>query len=199
MKQLLHKLVRDRSGATTVELAILLAPMLAVIMGFSELGYQSYVRSNLAASLNDVARTAVVEDPRLAGGGTLEERIKAEVKGRMAVLVDNGVYDFKIENFKNFGAIDKPEALVTDRNSNGRYDSGDCWEDSNPNERFDTSSGRSGIGGADDVVLYDVRLTAPHLFPVMAVLTTNATFSVRANALVRTQPYANQRQPGIAC
>lgn len=198
-RRLIRKLGRDEQGATLVEFALLSVPLLGMIMGFGELGYMSYVKSNLQGSLNDVARSAVVEDPNFGGTGTLEQKIEAEVKSRMNPIVKSGTYVFEIQNFTDFAAIDKPEILTGDKNNNGRYDAGDCWLDSNPNRTFDTSAGRTGVGGADDVVVYKVTLTSRHLFPVMAVLTTSSNYSISATTLVRTQPYANQRQPEEVC
>lgn len=198
-RAVLRRLAADQEGVTAVEFGLLIMPLLAMIMGFGELAYRSYVRANLQAALNDVARSAVVETPKIGGTGTLESRIEAEVKRRMAALVSDGAYTFDIENFTGFDAVQKPESLVTDVNNNGRYDAGDCWVDSNPNRTFDTSSGRSGVGGADDVVVYDVSLEARSLFPVDAVMPQQRRFGVTASTLVRAQPYANQRQPEVVC
>lgn len=192
-------LASDESGATLVEFAILVVPLLMVILGFCELGYRGFVRSTLQGSLNDVARVSTVENPNLAGGGTLEDRIKKRVKDRMGMLADDATYDFDINNFRNFGSVGKAEALITDVNKNGKYDSGDCWEDSNPNGTFDLSAGADGVGGADDVVVYDVTMTVPHLFPVMKLFNVSNAFDSKATAMIRTQPYANQRVPEVTC
>lgn len=195
----LFSLGRSADGVAAVEFGLILVPLLMVVMGFGELGWQSYVRANLQATLNDVARSAVVETPDIIGTGTLEERINAEVERRMEKLVTGGDYDLSIRNFKNFAAVDQPEALTNDKNKNGKYDSGDCWEDSNPNGTFDLNGGRSGVGGADDVVVYDIDLLAPHLFPVSVVFDEDGSFNANASTLVRTQPYATQRVPVILC
>lgn len=194
-----RKLRRDPSGAVLVEFAILIVPLLMVVLGFCELGYRGYVRSTLQGSLNDISRTATVENPNLAGSGSLEDRIKKQVRDKMGLLSDDATYDFKINNFRNFGSVGTAESLVTDVNGNGKYDPGDCWEDSNPNKSFDLSAGQSGVGGADDVVVYDVTMTVPHLFPVMGLFNVDDHFDAKATAMIRTQPYANQRVPEVTC
>jgi Flp pilus assembly pilin Flp len=197
----LRRLARDSSGATIVEFAILLVPLLAVVLGFTELGYQSYVRSTLQGTLNDVARVAAVEDPKLGDDSLpLDQRIENHVKERMSTLVNEGSYDFKISNYQNFSAVGRPEALVTDKNKNGKYDSGDCWEDNNPNGTFDTEDGGgAGVGGADDVVVYEVTLSVPHLLPVEVFVAGDDSFEVRASTMIRVQPYADQEQPEVKC
>ena len=191
---------RDQSGAALVEFGILLVPLLMVVVGFCELGYQGYVRSTLQGSLNDVARIATVENPKLGSNATpLEDRIKTRLRDRMGLLSKTATYDFKINNFRNFGSIGTAEALMTDVNLNGKYDPGDCWEDSNPNKSFDLDAGRAGVGGADDVVVYDVTMSVPHLLPVMGLFGASDEFAVKATTMVRTQPYAEQRSPEVTC
>ena len=195
-----RRLASDESGATIVEFALILVPMLIIILGFMELGYQSYVRSVLQGTLNDVARTATVETPELGDEALpLETRIENYVKERMHPLVAAGTYDFQIDNYQDFSGVGQPEALVTDVNKNGQYDSGDCWEDTNPNGTFDTDGARAGVGGADDVVVYDVTLSAPHLLPIGGFLGVPDHFNARARTMSKRQPYAQQGQPEVAC
>lgn len=195
-----RSLARDEAGATIVEFALVLAPLLAVVLGFTELAYQSYVRSILQGVLNDVARIAAVENPKLGVvSDPLQARIETRVKERLTPLVKSGTYEFDVRNYKDFASVGKPEALVTDVNGNGSYDPGDCWEDSNPNRTFDLDGSRSGVGGADDVVIYRVTLTAPELLPVAPIVGGDGRFNARAATTVRIQPYDDQRRPEVVC
>lgn len=195
-----NALARDDSGAALVEFALVLVPLLIVVLGFMELGYQSYVRSVLQGSLNDVARVASVENPSLGDSSLpLETRIQNRVKARMSPLVRTGTYDFDISNYKDFASVGRPEALVTDVNANGQYDAGDCWKDTNPNGAFDLDGGQSGVGGADDVVVYHVTLSAPHLVPVAKMIGVGPKFDARAATMIRTQPYDEQGQAAVEC
>jgi Flp pilus assembly pilin Flp len=199
-RRISRSLAQDQSGATIVEFAILAIPLLLVVLGFMELGYQSYVRAVLQGTLNDVARVATVENPRLGDTSLpLETRIENRVKGKMGRLVRTASYNFKISNYQSFGAVAQPEALVTDVNGNGRYDSGDCWEDTNPNGAFDLDGGQGGVGGADDVVVYEVTLTAPNLLPVARLVGGNGKFETKAASMTRRQPFQEQRSPEVAC
>lgn len=192
-------LARDESGAALPEFGLLAMPLLAMIMGAGELGYRSYVRAQLQSSLNDVSRTVVVENPALSGTGTVEQKIESAMRARMNPLLQDGTWNFNIENYTNFNAIDKPEPLVTDKNGNGKYDAGDCWVDTKDNKVFDLDGGKTGIGGADDIVVYDVRLTTKNLFPVMGFFGAGANFQTQATTLVRTQPFAKQREAETVC
>lgn len=194
------RLTPDQSGAALVEFSLVLAPLLVVVMGFMELGYQSYVRSVLQGSLNDVARLASVETPRFGDSSQpLETRIQNRLKQRMSPLVRSGTYEFDISNYKDFASVGRPEALVTDVNGNGQYDDGDCWKDTNPNGTFDLDGARSGVGGADDVVVYHVNLSAPHLLPVGKLIGVGSSFNAKAATMIRTQPYDQQIQAAVEC
>lgn len=196
----IQPLLADKSGVTVVEFALLLVPLCAVILGFMELGYQSYVRSLLQGALNEVARATSVENPRFGDVNLpLETRVENRVRERMSVLTRSGTYRFRLSNYQSFAGVGQPEALVTDVNGNGRYDQGDCWQDANPNRAFDLDAGRSGIGGGDDVVFYEVDLTLPHLLPVERFVGLPNEFMVSARTAVRSQPYAGQRQPEVLC
>lgn len=194
------RLVADERGATIIEFALVLTPLCVLLMGFLDLGYQSYARSVLQGGLNDVARTASVEDPQFEStADTLEERVEAAIKAKMANLGKAGEYQIETTSYYSFAGVGKPERLITDVNGNGAYDSGDCWQDTNPNGSYDTDSGTAGIGGASDVVFYNVTLTLPRIVPMAGLLGLPDEHVITATTAVRSQPYADQRQPEVVC
>lgn len=195
-----HGLAADERGATIVEFALVLLPLCIVLIGFLDLGYQSYLRSVLQGGLNDVARTASVESPQFATTeATLQERVETAIKGKMGGLGKDGTFVIKTSSYYSFAGVAKPERLVTDVNGNGAYDSGDCWQDTNPNDSFDLDGGRSGIGGASDVVFYDVTLTIPRFLPMAGLLGISDDYEINATTAIRSQPYADQEQPEVEC
>lgn len=198
----IRKLGREERGATLVEFAMLTIPLFVTIFGLLDLGYMMYVRSTLQGVLNDVARIASVEKPIFTSTGTtVEQKIDAAIKDRMGVLIKNASYTIKKSSYYEFSRVDQPEKLVTDVNSNGKYDAGDCWEDVNKNEQFDAagSSGSDGIGKADDIVYYHVKLTAPRMFPMAGLIGLPANYEVNVKTTVRNQPYADQPSPPVEC
>ncbi|HET8750209.1 MAG TPA: TadE/TadG family type IV pilus assembly protein [Sphingomicrobium sp.] len=191
---------KDQRGVAAVEFAMLLTPLLVGILSFLDLSYQSYVRAQLQGVLNEVARAASVEHPDIDDpDDSLEDQIQSRVRTRMAGLVKSGDYTFSINSYHEFSGVGQPEALVTDVNGNGQYDSGDCWVDSNPNGTFDTDQGSDGIGGADDVVVYEVQMDIPNLTPIAGLIGGTGVFKADAKSIVRRQPYAAQAEPPVAC
>jgi Flp pilus assembly pilin Flp len=198
----IRKLGREERGATLVEFAMLTIPLFVTLFGLLDLGYMMYVRSTLQGVLNDVARIASVEKPVFTSQGTtVEEKIDAAIKDRMGVLIKNATYTIKKSSYYEFSRVDQPEKLVTDVNNNGMYDAGDCWQDGNRNGSFDAagSSGDDGIGSADDIVYYHVKLTAARMFPMAGLIGLPANYEVNVKTTVRNQPFADQPDPPVEC
>ncbi|HUH77846.1 MAG TPA: TadE/TadG family type IV pilus assembly protein, partial [Devosia sp.] len=194
------RLGRDTQGATIVEFAIILLPLCVVLMGGLDLGYQSYVRSVLQGSLNDVTRAGSMEAPELTCNvGTVEAQIKCSIETKVNSIARNATYDIQMKNFFEFSGVGRSEKLVTDHANNGVYDPGDCWEDINENGRFDTDAGRDGIGGADDIVFYEVTVTMPRLFPVGGLMGISNEYNIIARSAIRNQPWSSQKVPPTVC
>ncbi len=200
----IRRLGRDQRGATIVEFAVIAMPMCVLLMGGLELGYNSYVRSTLQGALHDAARVAAVENPILASeGDTVEEQVANMIKDTVAHVAPNAVVDVDQKSYFEFSSIGEPEKLMTDNNGNGKYDASDedCFEDANGNGTFDPDSGKSGTnGGADDVVLYTAKVSAPRILPLDRLVpgvSEKVEYTLRA--AVRNQPYGQQPTAPVIC
>lgn len=201
---IIRRLGRDQRGATIVEFAVIAMPMCVLLMGGLELGYNSYVRSTLQGALHDAARVAAVENPILASeGDTVEEQVANMIKETVAHVAPNAVVDVDQKSYFEFSSIGEPEKLMTDNNGNGKYDASDedCFEDANGNGTFDPDSGKSGTnGGADDVVLYTAKVSAPRILPLDRLvpgISEKVEYTLRA--AVRNQPYGQQPTAPVIC
>lgn len=196
----LMRMRADESGATIVEFAFVLLPLLILLMGGLDVGYQAYVRSVLQGALYDVSRSGSMEAPNLTcAGDTVEERIDCALRARSDVVARNATYEIEMSNFFDFSTVGRSEKLVTDYNNNGRYDTGDCFVDLNANRAFDQDAGRTGVGGSDDVVFYQVTLTMPRLLPTPEILSLPENYEITVQTAVRNQPYAQQATPPTVC
>lgn len=200
-RRFLHgRLCADTRGAAITEFGLLLVPLCLVLMGSLDMGFQMYYRSQLQGALNDVARASVVETPAMvAAGSTLDERIDESIRQRVNTLVRGATYTITKSNYYQFSRIGRPEKLVTDVDGDGAYDTGDCYEDENGNGSYDTSAARTGRGGADDIVIYQVRIVAPRLLPAAGLFGVSPNYDITARTAVRNQPYANQARPPVVC
>lgn len=198
----LRQFARDEQGATIVEFGLLAVPLFVMILGGIDLGYQNYVRSLMQGALNDAARLAAVEDPDIAiEGDTNEEKVENLVRDIAGTVALDATITVTSQSYFDFSEIGNPEALMTDVNGNGAYDEedGDCWEDSNENGEFDTDSGRSGIGGSDDVVFYTANVQMPRLLPLDKFINVPSTIDMSLETAIRNQPYGSQATPPVLC
>lgn len=196
----LRELACNSDGATLLEFAFILLPLSVLVLGGLDLGYQSYVRSVLQGSLNDVARSGSMEAPELTcTQGTVEQRIRCSIETKVDTIARNATYDIEMQNYFEFSGVGRSEKLVTDHDDNGVYDEGDCWEDLNENGQFDTDAGREGVGRADDIVFYNVTVTMPRLFPMGGLLGVPDEYTITAQNAIRNQPYARQGVPPTVC
>ena len=200
---LMKRLRRDEQGATIVEFAMIAGPMLLLLLGGLDLGYQSYVRSTMQGALNDAARTAAVENPIIGvEGNTVEEQVENLIKNTVSGVAPNATIAVTQKSYFDFSDIGNPEKLMTDNNGNGLYDDddGDCFEDANGNGTYDMDAGADGIGGADDVVLYTATISAPRLMPIDAFLPMlGDKINYTLETAVRNQPYDAQATAAVIC
>lgn len=188
-------LARDAKGVTAVEFA-LVAPVLCLFLtGFLDFGYWMYVRATASGALESVARSTGV------GGASVDSAaIQAAVETQIRKLSPNATFVWSTKAYYDFAGIGKPEKLITDRNGNGSYDPGDCWEDANENGTYDRDSGSAGIGGADDIVYYKLTLTFPPLVNIGAFIPALGGNHVSVlETIVRRQPFAAQTAPPVRC
>lgn len=199
----LHQLRDDERGATIVEFAFVVGPMLLLLMGGLELGYNSYVRSTMQGALNDAARTAAVEFPIInVPGSTVEEQVENLIEETVKHVAPNASITVTQKSYFEFSAIGNPEKLMTDNNGNGQFDAddNDCWEDANGNGSYDTDAGKTGNGGADDVVLYSASISTPRILPLQNFLPgVGPTMEYTLQTAVRNQPYDKQATAAVIC
>ena len=199
----LHRLRGDERGATIVEFAFVVGPMLLLLMGGLELGYNSYVRSTMQGALNDAARTAAVEFPIInVPGSTVEEQVENLIEETVKHVAPNASIEVTQKSYFEFSAIGNPEKLMTDNNGNGQFDAddNDCWEDANGNGSYDTDAGKTGNGGADDVVLYSASISTPRILPLQNFLPgVGPTMEYTLQTAVRNQHYDKQATAAVIC
>jgi Flp pilus assembly protein TadG len=187
------QLATDVRGATVVEFAIII-PVLCTLMavGF-ELGYRAYLSSIVQGALLEASRRATVGDKTAT-------EIDQIIKDRVAMLSNAAnVKEIKKENFYNFTNVGKPEKITFDKNNNAAYDAADdCYEDANNNTLYDVNL-NSGLGTADDIVRYTVRVEYPNVMPVNKMLGWGTKQTITASTVLRNQPFTSRAMPTIRC
>ncbi|HMG47879.1 MAG TPA: TadE family protein [Allosphingosinicella sp.] len=181
----LRALGGDARGATIVEFAIVVPVLAMLLLGTLDLGYRSYVTSIVQGALHEAARMATV-------GGVSTSQIQTHVQNRLHEFSRNATITTTTRSYSDFSGVNVPETITQDTAPVGTYNSGDCFQDANGNGTYDLDRGRGGLGGAEDVVFFEVTMTYPHIVPVGTLLGWSNNVTVRQNTVLRNQPYAGR-------
>lgn len=181
----LRALRGDSKGATIVEFALILPVMCMMLLGTLDLGYRSYVSSVVQGTLHDAARMATV-------GGVSNAQIETFVQNRLQAFSRNATITTTTQSYSDYSGVKVPETITQDTYPFGTYNTGDCFEDANGNGSYDTDRGRSGTGGSEDVVFFQVTMTYPHLVPVGRLFGWGSNVTTTQNTVLRNQPYAGR-------
>lgn len=183
---------RDEKGATIVEFALILPVMCILLLGVIDLGYRSYVTSIIQGSLHEAARMATV-------GNVPTAQIETHVRNRLREFSHQATITTTTRSYADFTGVRTPETITNDTAPFGQYNPGDCYQDYNNNSSYDLDRGRSGLGGAEDVVYFEVRMVYPHIVPIGNFLPGagwDENVEITQNTLLRNQPYAG-RNTGV--
>lgn len=190
MKSFSH-LIRDVTGVTVVEFALISPVMLAMICGTIEIGHTMFARAALEGAVVEAARAATASME--SSQDLRESAIRASISNAMSdfptapgknITIVTTVYkDFSTSTPENF----------TDQNGNGVYDKGEDFIDRNGNGKWDPAIPIPGkLGGPGDVVSYTAAFPKLRLFGTMTSwfgvspeATLVATTIVRNEAVVR--------------
>jgi Flp pilus assembly pilin Flp len=179
----LRRVARDLRGSTIVEFALIFPVLCMVLLALFDLGYRSYVAAVLQGSMHEAARLSTV-------GGKTPAQIDAHITTRLRDLSNDGTIVVITRSYSAFADIQKPEKITQDTAPLLAYNVGDCYEDANGNHTYDLDRGTTGLGGADDIVNYQVSITFNRLVPLGYFLGWSDTQAISGSTVLRNQPFA---------
>ncbi len=177
---------RDNTGAAAVEFAMVAPVFLMLLLGSFEFGLNVYMRSVLEGAMQQAGRNSSLQSAQ-AGQTAIDTMVRSQVQN----ILPNATVNFTRQNYATFSKVNKPEDF-TDSNSNGLYDSGECFMDANGNNTWDADGGRDGLGGANDVVEYTATVAYSSWIAGAASLGISPTTQIKATTILRNQPFASQ-------
>lgn len=180
-------LARDDRGATIIEFALVAPVLIMLLMGLFDMGYNLYTAAVLQGAIQKAARDSTIEG---ATPATLDDKVSQTVRQ----IAPNAALVFDRKNYSSFSDIGTPEDF-TDINGDGACDAGEPYEDANGNGTWDTDRGREGQGGARDAVLYTVKVSYPHAFPIGDLIGFSGEENMQTSTVLRNQPYSDQNTP----
>ena len=130
-------------------------------------------------------------DAALETGTTNVANLDAKVKENLGVLGADATFTYTRRNYRDFAKVGLPEDFE-DKNSNGQRDPGECFTNENANAVWDRDLGKDGVGGARDVVMYEVLMSYDRKFPLYALIGMSRRTAIKSATVLRNQPYASQ-------
>lgn len=192
----LRELARDRSGVAAVEFGLVAPVMALFMMGIGDLLYGMYAQSILMGAVQKAGRDATLQQNTTSNA---TNNIDAAVMTMVKSVAPAATYVSTRENYTTFSLVDKPEPFTdsTTTGTVGVRDPGECYSDVNGNGQWDADGARTGVGGASDIAQYTINVTYPRVFPVAKLLGWGANATIKAQTLLKNQPYAAQTTPTI--
>ena len=189
----MRSLLTNRKGATVLEFALVIPVVCTLLAAGFELGYRVYLGAIVQGALLEASRRASI-------GDATEQQIEGIVRSRVATLSNaSNVKEIKKENFYYFSNVGKPEKLKFDKNGNGTYDAlEDCYEDANNNSSYDYQA-NAGLGTADDIIRYTVKVEYPNIMPVRRLFGWGNKQVITASTVLRNQPFTSRMMPTVRC
>ncbi|WP_446654716.1 TadE/TadG family type IV pilus assembly protein [Blastomonas sp.] len=177
---------RDRRGVTVTEFGLIAPTFLMLLLGVFDLGYTVYAKAILDGAVQKAGRDAALET------GTMNiANLDSKVKENLGALASDATFTYTRRNYRDFAKVGLPEDFE-DKNGNGLRDTGECFTDENANAVWDRDLGKVGVGGARDVVLYEVRMSYDRKFPLYALVGLPGEATLKSATVLRNQPYASQ-------
>lgn len=178
---------RDTRGASAVEFALTAPILFVVISGTLDMAQGYYVNTVLQGAVNAAARKSSLQT-----GPSESSKLDGLVTTMVKYAMPKAAVTFTRKNYAEFSAVGRPEEISVDANKNGALDPGDCFVDMNDNALWDDDMGKTGLGGANDVVVYIVAVNYKRMFGFGSYLGLPINQTIRATTLLKNQPYATQ-------
>lgn len=183
----LSSLGRESEGATIVEFALVLPPLMVTLMGLFDLAYNMYTSEMLQGAIQAAARNSTIE-----GAAGNEAALDAIVTNAVRAVSPQATLQFDRKAYASFADVARPEDF-TDLNADGLCNNGEPFEDVNTNGSWDSDRAASGFGGARDAVLYSVTVNYPRAFPIASFIPGQTSdFTLRTQTVLRNQPFGQQ-------
>ena len=163
-----------------MEFALLMPVLCLIVMGTLEVGYRIYAVSVSNGAIRQAARMA-------STGGFTGTQIDTHVVNQIRKFRKDANVQIVKKSYSDFTGVGLPEPVTSGSIASGTY----CFEDVNKNGTRDDDQGTSGLGGAEDVIYYEVTATYPTLFKFSEnVLKFSPTQTVKLNTIVSNEPFA---------
>ncbi|MGB7374571.1 TadE/TadG family type IV pilus assembly protein [Pontixanthobacter sp.] len=184
----LRRLLADERGTSVMEFGLMITVFMTLLLGLFDLGQMAYANAILKGAVQDAARSSSLETSNTAAA---DMEVAAAVR---AVAIDAVVRSSRVSYF-DFEDVDRPESW-NDEDGDGMCNDGEAYTDENRNGQWDEDIGKTGNGGAGDVVIYTVKIEYDPLFPNPFIPGGTSKRELSASSVKKNQPFADQAKYG---
>ena len=182
-----RKLHLNTDGATAVEFGIIGPVFILMIIGIIELGLLMAAQTlldNAAFSASRAGKTGYAD-----AGSSQEATIAAAVTKASSGFLKQDRMTLTSSAYADYSNVGQPEPF-TDRNANGKWDTGEAYTDVNGNGRWDADQGKAGTGNAGQIVVYTVTYRWP-LFTVWlkSMIGSGGIYTLTTRIVVKNEPF----------
>ncbi len=179
-----RKFASDDDGVTAVEFALIAPVFVLLLMGIIEFSLIMFVSSAIEGAIAASGRYG--KTGYTAAGSSRQQQIVATVAARTNGLINPSLITVTTTVYPSFDSISKDEPYV-DTNHNGTHDSGEAYTDINHNGQWD-SAGVSGLGNANDIVVYTVSYPWTINTPLIGKF-FGSPYIISSRTVVKNEPY----------
>jgi Flp pilus assembly protein TadG len=179
-----RNLASDVGGVTAIEFALIAPVFVMLLMGIVEFSLIMFVNSTMEGATAASGRYG--KTGYTAYGSSRKQQIIDTVAAKTNGLLNPSLINVTTTVYPSFDSISKDEPYI-DTNRNGTHDVGEAYTDANHNGQWD-SSGASGLGNSNDIVVYTVSYPWTINTPLIGSIFGNP-FIISSRTVVKNEPY----------
>jgi Flp pilus assembly protein TadG len=185
---LLRDLAREEDGTAALEFGLICAVFLSLLLGVFDMAQAAWANATLQGAAQEAARAASLETGDTAAAD-------ADLQAMLDEIAPGATITSERKSYYDFDDIDRPEQWNDDDNS-GDCNNGETYVDENGNGSWDADIGKSGNGGANDVVMYTVSVEYDPLFPNPFADNGTGKRTLSTTVVRKNQPFDDQQDYG---
>jgi Flp pilus assembly protein TadG len=187
--RLARRLAREEDGATLTEFGLVAPILFLMLTGIFDMAHGVYTTALVNGAMQAAARDLTIEGASLRET-QLDQNVINQVR---AVVPTNATVNLTKQTYADFNDVGRPEDF-TDSDGDGLCNNGEPYVDVNANSQWDADRGKTGLGGARDVMLYTVTVDYPRLFPIYKFVGLPQNARISGSTVLRNQPFDEQKR-----
>lgn len=173
----------DERGVTALEFGLAAPFFMMLLLGAFDLCHTLYVKAVLQGEVDMAARNSSLETAP-SSLNSIDTKLRTQIQKinkAAQVTFDRKAY------VAYTNVVSKAEPY-TETSGDSACNHGETYADLNNNNSWDLDSAQTGLGDANNIVLYTVTITYPRMFPILKAV-TGSTVTIKVKTLLRNQPY----------